>query len=263
MSYLLGRLHVKPACVDFEIRERNASAMVAQDASRFQDLHRIQTNVAQQVVLEGPAGAVTSIGAVAQSFADDLAFSCAILVDASMNVIDESTAIAKTTVPYIPGLLFFREGPTAIAAVKKLRKRPDVLIVSGCGINHPRFAGLASHVGVELNISTVGVSQKTLCGDYVEPDEACRCTPLTFKGRPLGFVLKTVTGAKPIFISPGHRISLQGALQVVQRCVVNHRLPEPLRLAHVKARHFRSATRSGQLAPIRTVETAGRPAQNQ
>jgi deoxyribonuclease V len=105
--------------------------MVAQDASRFQDLRRIQTNVAQQVVLGGPAGAVTSIGAVAQSFADNLAFSCAILVDKSMNVIDEATAIAKTTVPYLPGLLFFREGPAAKAAVKKLCIRPDVLIVSG------------------------------------------------------------------------------------------------------------------------------------
>jgi deoxyribonuclease V len=105
--------------------------MVAQDASRFQDLRRIQTNIAQQVVLGGPAGAVTSIGAVAQSFADNLAFSCAILVDKSMNVIDEATAIAKTTVPYLPGLLFFREGPAAKAAVKKLCIRPDVLIVSG------------------------------------------------------------------------------------------------------------------------------------
>ena len=237
--------------------------MVAQDASRFQDLRRIQTNVAQQVVLGGPAGAVTSIGAVAQSFADDLAFSCAILIDASMNVIDEATAIAKTTVPYLPGLLFFREGLVAIAAVKKLCIRPDVLIVAGCGINHPRFTGFASHLGVELNLSTIGVSQKTLCGDYVEPDEACRCTRLTFKGRLLGFVLKTVTGARPIFISPGHRISLQGALEVVTRCVANHRLPEPLRLAHIKARYFRSATRSGQLAPVRTVNTGGRLAHNQ
>jgi deoxyribonuclease V len=229
--------------------------MVAQDASRFQDLLRIQTNIAKQVVLEGPAGEVTSIGAVAQSFADDLAFSSAILVDALMDVIDESTAIAKTTEPYIPGLLFFREGPSAIAAVKKLRIRPDVLIVHGCGINHPRFAGLASHVGVKLNTSTVGVSKKTLCGDYVEPDEACWCTPLTFKGRPLGFVLKTVAGAKPIFISPGNRISLQNALHVVQRCVVNHRLPEPLRLAHIKARQVRSAARRGELTLLRADDT--------
>jgi deoxyribonuclease V len=162
--------------------------MVAHDVIRFQDLLRIQTNIAKQVVLEGPAGEVTSIGAVAQSFADDLAFSSAILVDALMNVIDESTAIAKTTVPYMPGLLFFREGPAAMAAVKKLRIQPDVLIVHGCGINHPRFAGLVLHVGVKLNTSTVGVSKKTLCGDYVETDEACRCTPLTFKGRTLGFV---------------------------------------------------------------------------
>jgi deoxyribonuclease V len=77
-----------------------------------------------------------------------------------MNVIDESASIAKTAMPYVPGFLFFREGPAAIATVEKLRRRPDVLIVRGCGMNHPRFAGLASHVGVILNMSTVGVSKK-------------------------------------------------------------------------------------------------------
>ncbi len=229
--------------------------MVALEASRFQDLLRIQTNIAKQVVLEGPACAVESIGAVAQSFAADLVFSSALLFDELMNVIDESTAIVKTTVPYIPGLLFFREGPAAIAAVKKLRIRPDVLIVHGCGINHPRFAGLASHLGVILNISTVGVSKNTLCGSYVEPDQLRRYALLTSQGRSLGFVLKTVAGAKPIFISPGNRISLQNALHVVECCVVNHRLPEPLRLAHIKARQVRSAARRDELTMLRADDT--------
>lgn len=134
-----------------------------------------------------------------------------------------------------------------IATVEKLRRRPDALIVHGCGINHPRFAGLASHVGVILNTSTVGVSKKALCGKYVEPAQAGHPTALTFNGKPLGFVLKTVARTKPIFISPGNCISLQGALRIVQHCVVNHRLPEPLRLAHIKARHLRSAMRSGEL----------------
>lgn len=213
--------------------------MVAQDATQFQDLLRLQTAIAAQVVLDDPPGDFASFGAVAQSFSNDVVFSSAIVFDALMNVIEESIASAKITMPYIAGLLFFREGPGAIAALKKLRAKPDVLIVHGCGINHPRFAGFASHLGVVLNAPTIGVSKTTLCGEYVEPDQACHCVPLKFRGRQLGFVLKTMIGAKPIFISPGHRISPQYALRVVQQCVINHRLPEPLRLAHIKARQAR------------------------
>jgi deoxyribonuclease V len=213
--------------------------MVAQDATQFQDLLRLQTAIAAQVVLGDPLGDFASIGAVAQSFSNDVVFSSAIVIDALMNVIEESIASAKITMPYTAGLLFFSEGPGAIAALKKLRAKPDVLIVHGCGINHPRFAGFASHLGVVLNAPTIGVSKTTLCGEYVEPDQACYCVPLKFRGQQLGFVLKTMIGAKPIFISPGHRISPQYALRVVQQCIINHRLPEPLRLAHIKARQAR------------------------
>jgi len=213
--------------------------MVAQDATKFQDLLKIQTDIATQVVLDAPAGDYTSIGAVAQSCSNDVVFSSAIVLDALMNVVEVSTASAKITMPYIAGLLFFREGRAAIAALKKLSSKPDVLIVHGCGINHPRFAGFASHLGVVRNTSTIGVSKTTLCGEYAEPDEAYRCVPLKFKSRQLGFVSKTMIRTKPIFISPGHLISLKNALEVVQRCVINHRLPEPLRLAHIKARQAR------------------------
>jgi len=201
----------------------------------------IQIAIALQVVLKDPPGDFTSIGAVAQSFSNDVVFSSAIIVDIIMNVIDESIASVKITMPYIAGLLFFHEGPAVIAALKKLRTKPDVLIVHGCGINHPRFAGFASHLGVVLNTSTIGVSKITLCREYVKPNQACRCVPLKFKSRQLGFVLKTTIGTKPIFISPGHRISLQQALHVVQRCVIDYRLPEPLRLARIKARQARSS----------------------
>ena len=213
--------------------------MVAQDATQFQDLLRLQTAIVARVVLDDPSGNFLSIGAVAQSFSNDVVFSSAVVVDALMNVIEESIASAKVTMPYIAGLLFFRERPAAIAALKELRAKLDVLIVHGRSINHPRFAGFALHLGVVLNASTIGVSKTMLCGEYVEPDQACHCVPLKFRGRQLGFVLKTMIGTKPIFISPGHRISLQYALRVVLQCVINHRLPEPLRLAHIKVRQAR------------------------
>ena len=225
--------------------------MAVKDASEFHALRQIQTNIAEQVVLDDPVGDVASIGAVAISFDESLVFSSAVVVDTLMNIIDDSASIATTVMPYVPGLLFFREGPAVVATVEKSHRRPDVLIVHGCGINHPRFAGLASHVGVILNMSTVGVSKKALCGEYVEPAQSGRFTALTFNGKQVGFVLKTVAGTKPIFISPGNRISLQCALRIVQRCIVNHRLPEPLRLAHIKARHLRSEMRSSKLEPLR------------
>jgi len=120
----------------------------------------VQTTIAKQVVLEDLVDEVASIGAVAQSCDEPLIFSSAVVVDTLMNVIDEATSVATAVVPSVPGLLFFHEGPAVIATVEKLRRLPDVLIVHGCGINHPRFAGLASHVGVILDTPTVGVSKK-------------------------------------------------------------------------------------------------------
>lgn len=156
--------------------------MVAQDATQFQDLLRLQTAIVARVVLDDPSGNFLSIGAVAQSFSNDVVFSSAVVVDALMNVIEESIASAKVTMPYIAGLLFFREGPAAIAALKELRAKLDVLIVHGRGINHPRFAGFALHLGVVLNAPTIGVSKTMLCGEYVERDQACHCVPLKFRG---------------------------------------------------------------------------------
>ena len=137
-----------------------------------------------------------------------------------------------------------------IATVKKLRRLPDVLLVNGCGINYPRFAGLASHVGVILGMPTVGVSKKTLCGQYIHPAEAGSSTKLAFNGKSLGFVLKTVVNAKLIFISPGNLVSFMAALRIVQRCIVSHRLPEPLRLARIKARRLRPKSRTNGVAPL-------------
>jgi deoxyribonuclease V len=229
-------------------KERFASQelrdMVIHDANEFSALRQIQINIAKQVVLEDPATDFTLIGAVAQSFDDDRIFSSAVIVDADLKVIDESASITKTDMPYIPGLLFFHEGPAAIATIEKLHRRPDVIIVHGCGINHPRFAGLASHIGVILDMATVGVSKKALCGDYVEPDRVGCATTLTFKGAALGFVLKPMVDSKPIFISPGNNISLHGALRVVRHCMMSHRLPEPLRLAQIKAKRRRSEARA-------------------
>jgi deoxyribonuclease V len=214
--------------------------MAATEEKELDALRRSQRHISKRVTLEDPPGQIASIGAVAQSSSGSCIFSSAVVVDSQMNVIDESSSVAEVRVPYIPGFLFFREGPALMAAVEKLHIQPDALIIHGCGINHPRFAGLASHVGVILKLPTVGVSKRPLCGDFAEPRRPGSFTALTFEGKLLGFVLKTGINTKPIFISPGNRISLFGALCLVWRCTGQYRLPEPLRVAHVKVRHFRS-----------------------
>jgi deoxyribonuclease V len=116
--------------------------MVEQDPTKFADLLRIQTAIATLVVLDDPPGDYALIGAVAQSCSKEVVYSSAIVVDALMNVVEVSTASARLTMPYLAGLLFFREGPAAIAALKKLCSKPDVLIVHGCGINPSTLCGI-------------------------------------------------------------------------------------------------------------------------
>jgi deoxyribonuclease V len=214
--------------------------MASTEEKELEGLRKMQKDIAKKVILEDPVGQIALIGAVAQSSDAGRVFSSAVVVDSQMNIVDEASAVAEMHVPYVRGFLFFCEGPALIAAVQKLHAQPDALLVHGCGINHPRFAGLASHVGVLLNLSTVGVSRRPLCGDYVEPLRVGTFTALTFKGKILGFVLKTGIRTKPIFISPGNRVSLFGALRLVRRCTGVHRLPEPLQVAHARARYLRS-----------------------
>jgi len=206
-----------------------------QESSQIRDLQAIQNNIAKQVVLRDSTADVSFFAGVDQAFYDNNVLSYAVVVNKDMRLVDEASTVMKTTMPYVAGLLFYREGPAIIDVFGKLQKRPDVLLVDACGINHYRFAGLASHVGVILDLPTIGVSKRPLCGEHTEPVSVGDHSVLRFHGRAVGFVLKTWKDSRPIFISPGHRISLNRSLDVVQRCLRGHKLPEPLRLAHAKA----------------------------
>lgn len=154
-------------------------------------------------------------------------------------------AVVKSTIPfpYIPGLLSFREIPMLLAAWKKLKKKPDVLIVDGIGIAHPRRFGIASHLGVLLNIPTIGCAKSVLVGTYKEPlQEPGSYTSLVHQHEVVGAALRTKRKVKPVFISPGHLITLPEAVALVSTCVIKHRLPEPTRIAHITVNEYRSAS---------------------
>jgi deoxyribonuclease V len=142
----------------------------------------------------------------------------------------------KLEFPYIPGLLSFRESPLILAACRKLSLTPDLIIVDGQGVAHPRRLGLASHLGLFLDVPTIGCAKSRLCGSHDIPtEEAGSYTEVLDKGEVIGAALRTRTGVKPLYISTGHRINLENAIYWVLQCCRGYRLPEPTRLAHLAA----------------------------
>ena len=159
---------------------------------------------------------------------------------------DTATARAKPEFPYIPGFLAFREVPVILKAFEKLRPVPDLLVVDGHGLAHPRFCGLACHLGVTLDTPSIGCAKSRLVGEYREPDNAREsATYLIFQKRAVGRVVRTREGVKPVYISIGHKIDLDKAVEFVLRMTGRYRLPEPVRLAHKAAKLMVKARRGG------------------
>ena len=147
-------------------------------------------------------------------------------------VIEQHVAVRPVTFPYVPGLLSFREGPAVLAALRKLRTLPDVLIYDGHGLAHPRRFGIACHVGVLLNLPAIGCAKSRLIGTHREPGlRRGSVAPLLDGGEVIGSLLRTQDGVKPVFVSVGHLIDLCAAQRIVLACAIRYRLPEPTRLA--------------------------------
>ena len=142
----------------------------------------------------------------------------------------------RLNLPYIPGLLSFREAPLILAACEELAATPDFLMVDGQGIAHPRRLGLASHLGLFLDIPTIGCAKSRLCGRHEEPgSERGGYAELLDNGEVIGAVARTRTGVKPVYVSIGDKIDLPTAVNFVLECCRGYRLPEPTRLAHQAA----------------------------
>jgi len=145
-------------------------------------------------------------------------------------------AEAKIAFPYIPGLLSFRESPLILSACEKLNNTPDLMLVDGQGIAHPRRLGLASHLGLFLDLPTIGCAKSILCGRH-QPlaEEAGAHAELIDNGELIGAALRTKSRVRPVYVSVGHKINLASALRLVMSCCRGYRIPEPTRLAHLAA----------------------------
>ena len=163
-------------------------------------------------------------------------------------LIETASAVRPVTFPYIPGLLSFREAPACIGAVEKLQKQPDIFVIDGQGIAHPRRLGLAAHLGLFFDKPTIGCAKSRLTGYFKNPppekgaysflkDKRAATPAASGKSRAtsdeiIGAVVRTRTNVKPVFVSVGNKCLLRDAVRITLACAVRYRLPEPTRLAH-------------------------------
>lgn len=198
----------------------------------------IQERLASLVEFDFPLKTLTTIGAVDCSYdraGRRLGAVIVVFELSSWKLLEEVYSLTKVPIPYIPGFLNFREAPVIIKAWRQLAIRPDVLLVDGNGIAHPRKMGLASYLGVILDQSTIGCAKSPFF-PYQPPGKERGCIAPYYNqgGEQVGLCVRTRTGVKPVFVSPGHKMDIQTAGQIVLS-LAKYRLPEPLRIAHQKA----------------------------
>jgi deoxyribonuclease V len=213
----------------------------------FSELYRIQEGIAAKAIIADDLQLeeLRLIGGADQVFLEldagsenghELIISAIVVLDyPSLQFVECASSLLRVEFPYIPGLLAFREAPAILTAFHALRTKPDLLVVDGGGINHPRYSGLATHVGVLLDIATIGVTKSLLCGDGELPSQVGEAQVITYHDKAVGYYLKSKTACKPIIIAPGHRISLETSLKLIKSCLRMHKLPEPTRMAHLYA----------------------------
>ncbi|MCK5391415.1 MAG: deoxyribonuclease V [Deltaproteobacteria bacterium] len=206
------------------------------DPPQYSDAIAIQKELKDKVVSKNGFNQIKTVaGADLAILKDEKKLVCGIIVFSypELNEIERTWEVVDEEFPYIPGLLAFREGPAIIKTYEKLKEKPDVLILDGHGIAHPRGFGIACYVGVLLDIPTMGIAKKRLYGTHQEPrDVLGSYEPLFSKnGEQIGVALKTKKKTKPVFISAGHKIDLSTSKKIALMCVRGYRIPEPTRLA--------------------------------
>jgi len=192
----------------------------------------LQRRLAGRVETRNRFGAVRLIGGVDASFKGDRARAAVVVMTfPDLRLVEDRVAESRVTFPYVPGLLSFREIPALLAAWRKVRRKPDLVLCDGHGFAHPRRFGLASHLGVYLEHPAIGCAKSLLCGRH-GPLAAARgsTSPLRLEGEVIGAAVRTRAGVAPVYVSSGHRVGLSMAIDVVISCAET-RIPEPIRRA--------------------------------
>lgn len=158
----------------------------------------------------------------------------------SLKELEIVTDTSPLTLPYVPGFLAFREIPGLLQAFSKLNHRPNIIMVDGQGILHPRRMGIATHLGIKLNIPTIGVAKKKLCGTFDPPEKVGEASPVIHHNETVGYAYLSKPRTNPIFISPGHMCDLPSALACTKSVFRSHKLPEPTRIADAYSKKLKN-----------------------
>lgn len=203
----------------------------------------IQSRLRSQIRLEklsGPIRYVAGVDVASSKRTNAVWAGVAVLSYPDLVAVEERWFHGKSDFPYVPGLLSFREIPALLKALERLETDPDVILCDAQGIAHPRGFGLASHLGLVVDKPTVGCAKSRLVGDFSEVGkEKGLYAYLWYENRIVGAVARTRSGVKPVFVSPGHRLSLEDSLRVVFSCCKKYRVPEPIRSAHALVNRVR------------------------
>ncbi len=204
----------------------------------------LQNELRPHISLKSELSEITTIAGadISHNKNEDVVYAGIVLLNfPQLEVLSYSLVKARTKFPYIPGYLGFREVPALLEAWQMLPEKPDVLILDGQGITHPRKTGIAAHFGVLSGQASIGCAKNMLFGNYEPPlPERLRSSPIISNGEIIGYALRTKDNVSPVFISPGHKISVADSLQIMKQCVLSHRIPEPTRLAHDTVNRFRT-----------------------
>ena len=227
------------------IFKKNISKIDELSPPKITELEEIQNQVAQNVILKNSFRDLPRfVVGIDLAFRDDHAVTAGVVMTyPDMQKVTSRVSTHKLTFPYIPGLLVYREGPPILEMLQSLHYYSKLVFVNAHGIAHPRFCGCASHVGVLSGAPTIGVASTILCGYYDSEaiSDSRSYTPLLFRNKQVGWVLRSHPKNKPIITSPGHLIDMVSCLNLTKMCIHSHKLPEPLQLAHHLAVHERNS----------------------
>lgn len=229
------------------------------------DLNRSEAVALQQELrrkvrlqpLSRPARLVAGCDISFNKFSDVVYAGIIVLRLPDLAAVERATAVTKTNFPYVPGLLSFRETPALLEAWQQLNTAPDVVMLDGQGLAHPRRFGIACHFGLLTELPTLGCAKTVLVGKYQEPAESAGSYSLmTHKDETVGAAVRTKDGIAPVYVSPGHLIDLPSAIDLALRCVKGHdtkpkyRIPEPTRLAHILVNALRRGESLDSAVPL-------------
>jgi deoxyribonuclease V len=205
---------------------------------------QIQDDLRKKIRLRAPSGPWKRIAAadVSYSRTDDRLFAAFLLFsNPELALLESVSAEGRASFPYVPGLLTFREAPILIKAFSQLQARPELILIDGQGIAHPRSMGIAVHLGLIFDLPTIGCAKSRLIGVHEEPPvRQGSYTPLVEKGETIGMIVRTRTGVKPVYVSPGHKMDLATSVKIVLSLCRGYRIPEPLRQAHLFVNRLRT-----------------------